>query len=120
MHNQKKKKNELTTEEKGELKCLMWIASKTKLDINYKTCAIRNAGKHITVKMLHESNKAMTKLKSKKAALRLPDLGNAKNTNILLMLHRPVLKTGLPIMVLLFLSKLTRKWHKSVGNQNFG
>lgn len=45
------KNEELTTEEKAELKCLsgqmMWVASQTRLDISYEMCAMSNTGKHL-------------------------------------------------------------------------
>lgn len=47
----------------------MWVASHTRLDINYETGAISNTKQHPNVKMLQEANKDLAKLKSKKAAL---------------------------------------------------
>lgn len=45
--------------------------------------AMSNTGKHPTLKMLQEANKASTKLKSKQAALKFPNLGNPKYMKVL-------------------------------------
>ena len=61
---------ELTTEEKAYLKRLsgqmMWVVSQTRPDLSFETCVMSNTDKHPSVKMLHEANKAVFKLKSKR------------------------------------------------------
>ena len=86
--NRKERKNdELTTDEKSELKRLsgqmMWVASHTRPDVSFETCSMSNTGKHPTIKMIHEANKAITKLKSKKVSLKFPKLGKPENLKIL-------------------------------------
>lgn len=77
-----KKFDELTRKEKAELKGLrgqrMWVASQTRPDLSCEKCAMINTGKHSTVKMLLDANKALAKLKSKKAFLH-----NLKNMKVL-------------------------------------
>lgn len=45
--------------------------------------SMSNTGKHPAVKMLHDTNKALSKLKSKKSALKSPNLGNLRNMRFL-------------------------------------
>ena len=44
---------------------------------------MNNTGKHPTIKILHDANKALSKLKSKKTALKFPNLDNSKNLKVL-------------------------------------
>ena len=72
--------NELNEEEKAELKRLsgqmMWVTSQTRPDLSFETCIISNAGKHPTVKAIHQANKTVRKLKSKRVDLKFVNLGN--------------------------------------------
>lgn len=45
--------------------------------------SMSNTGKHPAVKMLHDANKALSKLKSKKSALKSPNMGNLGNMRFL-------------------------------------
>ena len=62
---------------------MMWVASHTRPDISYKTCVMSNIGKQPSVKMLHDANKALTKLKSTKVSIKIPDLGTPKDLRVL-------------------------------------
>ena len=42
-----------------------------------------NAGKHPTVKTIHEANKAVRKLKSKRVDLKFPNLGNPSKLKVI-------------------------------------
>ena len=81
-----KKADELN-EEKAELKHLsgqmMWIISRTHPDLSFETCIMSNAGKHPTVKTIHEANKALRKLKSKRVDLKFPNLANLSKLNVI-------------------------------------
>ena len=65
-----KKADELNEEEKAELKRLsgqmMWVTSQTCPDLSFESCIMSNAGKHPTVKIIQEANKAVRKLKAKR------------------------------------------------------
>ena len=82
-----RKSDELTAEERAELKRLsgqmMWVASQTRPDVSFETCVMSNTGKHPTVKMVHEANKALSKLKSQNVSLLFPDLGDPRRLKIL-------------------------------------
>ena len=62
-----KKADELSEEEKAKLKRLsgqmFWVTSQTRPDLSFETCIMSNAGKHSTVKTIHEANKTVRKLK---------------------------------------------------------
>ena len=62
---------------------MMWVTSHTRPDVSYETCVMSNTGKHPSVKMLHDANKALTKLKSKKVNLRFPMLGRPENLKVI-------------------------------------
>ena len=80
------KNDELSTEEKAELKRLsgqmMWVASHTRPDISFETCVMSNIGKKPLGKILHGANKALTKLKSRKVSLKIPCLGAPESLRI--------------------------------------
>ena len=82
-----KKSDELNGEEKAELKRLsgqmMWVASQTRPDLSFETCVMSNTGKHPSVKMIHEANKAVSKLKSKNLSLCFPNLGDPSKLKVL-------------------------------------
>ena len=82
-----KKADELNEEEKAELKCLngqmMWVTSQTRPDLSSETCVMSIAGKHLTVKTIHEGNKAVKKLKSKRVDLKFPNLGNPNKLKVI-------------------------------------
>lgn len=82
-----KRSDELTVNERKELKRLsgqmMWVASQTRPDVSFETCAMSNTGKSPTVKMLFEANKAVTKLNSKKVEIKFPNLGSPRDLKIL-------------------------------------
>lgn len=62
---------------------MMWVASQTRPDVSFETCAMSNTGKSPTVKMLFEANKAVTKLNSKKVEIKFPNLGSPRDLKIL-------------------------------------
>ena len=82
-----KKADELNEEEKAELKRLsgqmMWVTSQTRPDLSFETCIMSNAGNHLTVKTIHEANKAVRKLKPKRVDLRFPNLGNPSKLKVI-------------------------------------
>ena len=82
-----KKADELNKEEKTKLKCLsgqmMWVTNQTRPDLSFQTCIMSNAGKHPTVKTIHEANKAVRKLKSKRVDLKFPNLGNPSKLKVI-------------------------------------
>lgn len=82
-----KKTDELNVEEKSELKRLsgqmMWVASQTRPDLSFETCVMSNTGKHPSVKMIHEANKAVSKLKNQNLSLHFPNLGDPRNLKVL-------------------------------------
>ena len=81
------KSNELKKEEKAELKRLsgqmMWVTSQTRPDLGFETCVMSNTGKHPNIKMIHEANKAVTKLKSKNLSLNFPNLGDPNKLKVI-------------------------------------
>ena len=83
---QTRRNDELTSEERKELKRLsgqmMWVTSHTRPDVSYETCVMSNTGKHPSVKMLHDANKALIKLKSTKVSLKIPHLGTPEDLRI--------------------------------------
>ena len=84
---QYKKADELNEEEKAELKRLrgqkMWVTSQTHPDLSFETCVMSNAGKHPTVETIHEANKAVRKLKSKRVDLKFPNLGDPNKLKVI-------------------------------------
>ena len=54
---------------------MMWVKSHTRPDVSYETCVMSNTGKHPSVKMLHDANKALIKLKFAKVILKILHLG---------------------------------------------
>ena len=51
--------------------------------ISYETCVMSNIGKNPLGKVLHEANKALTKLKSRKVSLKIPNLGTPNDLRVL-------------------------------------
>ena len=82
-----KRNEELTVEEKSELKRLsgkmLWVSSQSRLDMSYETCMMSNTGKKPTMNKIHEANKALIKLKSKKVKVRFPMLGRPENLKVI-------------------------------------
>ena len=81
------KKNEsLLPEERYDLKSLggqlLWASSQTRPDISYEACQISNMGKNPTIKNIHNANKALSKLKSKKVEIKFPKLTNLNRLRI--------------------------------------
>jgi transposase InsO family protein len=85
-HQKSRRNDELNIDERKELKRLsgqmMWVTSQTRPDISFETCTMSNTGKHPTVKMLHDANKGVSKLKSKSVTLKFPNLGNADDLKV--------------------------------------
>ena len=77
----------LTSEEKTKLKKLsgqmLWVSSQTRPDLSYETCIMSNTGNKPTMKMIHDANKALTKLKSKKVKIKFPMLGRPENLKVI-------------------------------------
>ena len=48
---------------------MMWVTNQKRPDLSFETCIMSNDGKHPTVKTIHEANKAVRKLKSKRIYL---------------------------------------------------
>ena len=71
--------SELKSEEKEYLKRLsgkmIWAASQTRPDISYETCVMSNQGRHPTVKMIRDANKAVTKLKKRNVSICFKKIG---------------------------------------------
>ena len=71
--------SELKSEEKEDLKRLsgkmIWAASQTRPDISYETCVMSNQGRHPTVKMIRDANKAVTKLKKRNVSICFKKIG---------------------------------------------
>ena len=77
----------LTSEERTELKKLsgqmLWVSAQTRPDLSYETCIMSNTGKKPTISMIHDANKALTKLKSKKIQIKFPMLGKPENLKVI-------------------------------------
>ena len=71
--------DKLDTCEKENLKRLSgqmnWVTSHTRPDLSFETCVMSNPGKHPSVKMLHDANKAVKKLKSGSVSINFVSLG---------------------------------------------
>ena len=69
---------ELLAEEKYDLKSLggqlLWAATQTRPDCSYEACIVSNIGKNPTIKSIHQANKAVSKLKSKRVEIKFPKL----------------------------------------------
>ena len=77
----------LTQEKKGDLKWfshqMLWASSQTRPDVSYETCMMGNMGKNPTMDMIHNANKAMVKLKSKKVEIKFPQLGRPERLRVI-------------------------------------
>ena len=78
--------SELTEDERSQLKSLsgqmIWAASQTRPDVSYETCVMSNTGKHPTVKMIKDANKAVAKLKGRNVSINFKNLGKPKQLKI--------------------------------------
>ena len=78
---------ELTQEEKAELKRfsgqMLWVSSQTRPDLSYETCIMGNMGKSPTMSIIHDANKALAKLKSKKVDIKFPPLGRPEKLRVI-------------------------------------
>ena len=76
-------KDELTHDVKEKLKRLsdqiLWVSSQTHPDMSYETCIMGNTGKSPTMNMIHDANKALIKLKSKRVDIKFPPLGRLES-----------------------------------------
>ena len=61
---------------------MVWVSSYTRPDLSFETCVMSNMGKHPTVKMVNEANKAVKKLKSKSVSISFPNLGKPEDIEI--------------------------------------
>ena len=77
---------EIDDQEKKQLKCLggqmMCVSTQTRPDLSYETCAMTNAGKQATIKVIHDANKAVVKVKAQRVAMKFPSLGDARGLKI--------------------------------------
>ena len=77
---------ELSTEEKGELRSLcgqvLWATSQTRPDAAFEGCQISNVGDAPTNKHLSDGNRVIRKLKSEKMRVVYPSLGNPENIRV--------------------------------------
>ena len=77
---------ELMQEDKVELKKfagqMLWVSSQTRPDLSFETCSIGNTGKNPTMTLIHDANKALVKLKSKKVDIKFPPLGKPENLKV--------------------------------------
>lgn len=62
---------------------MLWVTSQTRPDLSFETCMMSNTGKHPKVKMIHEANKALSKLKTKRVKLQFPCLGDPEKLSVL-------------------------------------
>ena len=78
--------SQLTECEKLNLKRLagkmLWVSSNTRPDISFETCVMSNTGQAPTLKMIHEANKAVSKLKSKSYSIKFKNIGSPSNFEI--------------------------------------
>ena len=81
------RKEELTPDEKEKLKRLsgqmLWMSSQTYPDMSYETCIMGNTGKSPTMNMIHDANKALIKLKSKRVDIKFPPLGRPGSLKVI-------------------------------------
>ena len=81
------RKEELNSDEKSKLKRLsgqmLWVSSQTRPDLSFETCIMGNTGKGPTMNMIHEANKAVLKLKSKRVDIKFPGLGNPAGLRVI-------------------------------------
>ena len=87
-HNQYSMRDEvLTQEEKGDLKRfsgqMLWVSTQTRPDVSYETCMMGNMGKSPTMDMIHNANKALVKMKSKKVEIKFPPLGRPEGLRVI-------------------------------------
>ena len=77
---------ELLQEDKVELKRLsgqmLWVSSQTRPDLSFETCMMGNAGRNPTVSAVHDANKALVKMKSKKVEVKFPPLGRPEGLRV--------------------------------------
>ena len=87
-HDRYSKRNEvLTQEERGALKRfsgqMLWVSTQTRPDVSYETCMMGNMGKSPTMDMIHNANKTLDKLKSKKVEIKFPPLGRPEGLRVI-------------------------------------
>ena len=62
---------------------MLWVSSQTRPDVSYETCMMGNMGKNPTMDMIHNANKALVKLKSKKVEIKFPQLGRPEKLRVI-------------------------------------